>query len=443
MITMSAWRMPLVVSVLLCVGQAAPAQSCDLSEKVQAGDSFHLTLDMKLAGEMRFLADNGKTATLKLTAAAGHAFDERVLVAEDGQVKKTARRYETAKVNVERGKDRSENALRASRKLVVAQRHKGVHLVYSPAGALTRPELEVVGEHFDVLAVHELLPGKAVEVGSTWKVVGGAAQALTGMEGMTAHELTGKLAKLAGDEATLTFTGTASGVWQGSQVKTTVEATGTYDVKAKRLTKLTWKQKDDRDQGPVSPASSLEMTITMTRKGIERPASLDDVALVSVPEGFAPPGPMTNLEYRDPKGRYALVHPRDWHLTTVTAEHAVLRLMDGGTWVAQVTVTPWTSAKKGEHLSAEQFVHEMRNSVGWRPERELQSGEVPSEGGRWTYRLSEIGQLNGVTVLQNFYLVAAPGGEQVVLTFTLAPKMADKLGARDLTVAASIEVPAK
>ena len=134
---------------------------------------------------------------------------------------------------------------------------------------------------------------------------------------------------------------------------------------------------------------------------------------------------------------------RSWHLTTVTAEHAVLRLMDGGVWVAQVTVTPWTSAKKGEHLSAEQFQHDMRTSVGWRPERVLQSGEIPAEGGRWMYRLSEIGQLNGVTVLQNFYLVAGPGGEQVVLTFTLAPKMADKLGARDLTVAASIEVPAK
>src|SRR5262249_51231514 len=160
-----------------------------------------------------------------------------------------------------------------------------------------------------------LLPGKAVEVGATWKVGGGTAQALTGMEGMTKHELTGKLDKVSGDEATLTFAGTASGGWQGAQVKTSVEATGTYDLKATCLTKLTWKQKDDRDQGPVSPASSMEMTITLTRKGVERPATLDDVALVSVPEGFDPPGPMTNLEYRDPKGRYALVHPRDWHLT--------------------------------------------------------------------------------------------------------------------------------
>jgi hypothetical protein len=47
-----------------------------------------------------------------------------------------------------------------------------------------------------------------------------------------------------------------------------------------------------------------------------------------------------------------------------------------------------------------------------------------------------------VAVLQNFYLVAAPTGEQVVLTFTLTAKQADKLGARDLSLAGSIEVPA-
>ena len=100
-----------------------------------------------------------------------------------------------------------------------------------------------------------------------------------------------------------------------------------------------------------------------------------------------------------------------------------------------------SKAKPGEHLSAEEFKNAMRGTSGWRPERELQSGVVPAEG-KYVYRLSEQGLLDGVQVLQNFFLVAAPTGEQVVLTFTLSPKLADKLGARDLSMAASIEVPA-
>jgi len=45
-------------------------------------------------------------------------------------------------------------------------------------------------------------------------------------------------------------------------------------------------------------------------------------------------------------------------------------------------------------------------------------------------------------VIQNFYLVAGPGGEQVVVAFTMTPKMAEKLGVRDLSFVASVDVPA-
>src|SRR2546430_8926460 len=48
----------------------------------------------------------------------------------------------------------------------------------------------------------------------------------------------------------------------------------------------------------------------------------------------------------------------------------------------------------------------------WEPERELQGGEVPAEKGRWVYRLSTLGKMDGLDVLQNFYLIAAPGGDR-------------------------------
>ncbi len=116
--------------------------------------------------------------------------------------------------------------------------------------------------------------------------------------------------------------------------------------------------------------------------------------------------------------------------------------MDKGDFVAQVSVTPWDKANKGGHLSPEKFKKAMDDTSGWVPQRELQAGEVASSDGRWIYRISVLGTLEGESVLQNFYLVAAPTGEQVVLTFTLSPKQADKLGARDLSLAGSIEVPA-
>src|SRR5207253_11218787 len=138
-----------------------PFAQHELTETVKAGDCFQYSLDMKLQGEMRFIKEEAKTVKVNLTATATHALAERVLVAEDGQVKKTARAYETAKASIERGSDKSENVLRAARKLIVAQHHKGEHLVYSPAGALTRSELAVASQQFDTLARPGLPPGRS------------------------------------------------------------------------------------------------------------------------------------------------------------------------------------------------------------------------------------------------------------------------------------------
>ncbi len=437
---MRAWI--LLAAGLLAVTPAVRAESCNLVDVVEQGQCFRYAIEMKLTGEMRFHKESG-VVTARLNASASHAYPERVLAVSGNLIQKAARIYETATLMVERGSDKSLTTLRPERKLIVAQRPKDQTMAYSPHGALYRNELELVSGHFDTLTLSSLLPGKELKVGETWKIPNLVAQSLCGFEGMTENKLEGKLLKVNGDLATISVSGTAAGVESGAMVQVKIDAAGTYNAKIRRLTRLTWKQTAERDQGPVSPASTLEVNVTVDRKPIPRPAELGDAELVSIPEGLTPPGPMTNLEYRDPKNRYSLIHTRDWHLTAVTPDHTVLRLLDRGDYIAQVTVTPWTTAKPGEHLSPEQFKNAMRSTSGWQPERELQSGEIPTTEGKYIYRLSEQGLLDGVSVLQNFFLVAAPTGEQVVLTFTLSPKLADKLGARDLSMAASIEVPAK
>ena len=82
---------------------------------------------------------------------------------------------------------------------------------------------------------------------------------------------------------------------------------------------------------------------------------------------------------------------------------------------------------------------------GWQQEEVLQTGAVPSADapGRWTYRVSAVGQMDGIKVLQNFYLVAGPGGDQVVAAFTMTQGQAEKLGSRDLSLVGSLELPPK
>jgi hypothetical protein len=438
---MFAWRGLEAVVCVLAVAASGWGQGVELAETVQAGDCFRIQLDMKLAGEMRIRKD-GKPTPLRQEATATHQFAEWVLaVGSTGLAEKTARVYDTARAAITVGQDRSERTLRPERRLLVSQRQKDQSLVYSPAGPLLRSELEVC-EHFDTLTVTGLLPGKAAAAGDTWKVPSNVAQALCSFEGLTEQGLTGKLESVTNQVATFSVSGTASGIELGAVVKLTVQAQGHFDLKNKRLVDLEWKQKDDRGQGPASPASVVECTTVLRRQPVGRPEALSDVALVSVPGDFTPPPGLLQIEYRDPKGRFSLLHPREWLLTGQTNEHVVWRLMDRGDFIAQVTLTPWTPAEKGKHLSPDDFKAAMNDTSGWRPERALEGGEVKAEKGLWVYRYSVLGELEGLSVLQNFYLVAGPGGEQIVLAFTMTPKQAEKLGARDVAFVAGLEIPA-
>jgi hypothetical protein len=94
-------------------------------------------------------------------------------------------------------------------------------------------------------------------------------------------------------------------------------------------------------------------------------------------------------------------------------------------------------------MSPEEFKDQMAQTPGWEPTTELQTGEVPGGEGKWAYRVSAQGKMDGVEVVQSFYLVAGQNGEQIVVAFTMTPKQVERLGTRDLSLVGSLEFPKK
>lgn len=440
---MAYWRNGAVLVTALLLARSAGAQTYPLSEVPQAGECFRIHLVMKLAGEIRVRNDDEAKA-IPLSAVATGDFSERILtIGANGCPAKAARLYETAQVVITAGDDKSTRSLRPDRCLIAVHRVKDQLIGYCPDGPLTRSELEVT-QHLDTLALPALLPGKPVSIGQTWKVPNSVVQALCAFEGLEQQDLTAKLESVKGDEARISIAGSARGIDLGALAKVCVQASCTFDLKQKRVTALEWKQKDEREQGPVSPATAFEVTTTVTRSFQQQePRGLSDSDLVAIPDDAEPPAEVLTLLYRDPKDRFTLVHAREWHMTAQTEEHLTLRLMDHGDFVTDVTVTPWEKAGAGKHLTAAEFKDLMDDQPDWEPDEVREDGEVPLERGYWCYRVSALGEMEGLKILQNCYLLAGPEGDQIVLAFKLRPAQADKLGTRDLALVNSLELPAK
>lgn len=443
---MATWRTLGVVALALAAAAPLSAQTYSLTEAPQPGDCARVHMEMTLAGEMRVNRD-GKPTPIKLSASANHEYSERVLeIGSAGWPIKNARHYDAAQATITAGADRTTRKLRAGRGLIVAQICKEQFLSYCPDGPLTREELDLTSEHLDTLAITGLLPTKAVGIGETWKLSNSVVQAMCAFEGLIKQDLTCKLEAVQGDVARVSIQGPANGIDLGAMVKLTVDATCRYDLKQKAITGLEWKQKDEREQGPANPATTVETTTTVARAALaEQPKELGDAALNAVPsKSGEPPAENLLLYYKEPTGRYTLTYGREWQTVAQTEEHLVLRLMDRGEFVAQVTVTPWDKAAAGKHMTGEELQKIMDDVPGWSAAGGPGGGEVKADqDGYWIYRISALGELDEMKVMQNYFVVAGPNGDQVLLAFTMKQSVVDRLGTRDLELAQGIEFAEK
>jgi hypothetical protein len=430
------------LAVLAAAGPAR-AQTIPLAESPREGDCFRITTETTLTGVLKLTRD-GKPVQVRITAKNEHQYLERVLAAEKGLVRKSARNYLVANSHATIDGVKVERTLSADRRLIVAQRTSDSLFCYAPSGPLMRSELEVTSEHFETLHLAGVLPGNEVKLGDSWKLDSEVAQSLCLFDGLVSHELMAKLKEADAHFATLTIDGTAKGIESGAMANLTIAATIRYDRDKKRIVAVEWKQKDVRDQGPTAPAAEVESTTILKREPLDRePEQLNSAALTAVPQSNDPPATMRHLIHRDSRNRYQLLYTRDWHVVGQTDYHLVMRLLDRGDFIAQATLTCWKSAGVGKHMTPQEFEKLVAEGTGWKMEQVLDRIEVPTENDRWIFRITARGELDGVKVIQNFYFVAGAVGDQMIVTFTMKPNAAERIGSRDLALVNAIDFPRK
>jgi len=178
----------------------------------------------------------------------------------------------------------------------------------------------------------------------------------------------------------------------------------------------------------------------LTRLPIEVPEALNDEVLKSTLNTFEVPAQLAALSYQDPAGRFTLTHPREWHLTGRTERQTTFRLIERGDFIAQATITPWEKAAPGQHTDPKQFADQMLESPGWQATEIVDNSTIKdTRGGRYVHRVSAQGTMGQLQVVQTFFLVAAPNGEQMVVAFTTRQPQHAKLGARDLPFVEGLE----
>ncbi len=409
-----------------------------LQESARPGDLTAIRWELKARGQYRPGGDDAKP--LGMTVETRLIGAERVLaVGPKGEAQRVARRIEqaAAAINGEGAIRPIASVLRPGLSTLIVELRGGSPFAFSPAGPLTRPELDLVQGPGEPLTLGGLLPARPVKVGDRWAVAAEASRSLCGYDALAANGLQGTLEALDDDQATIKLDGEVRGAALGGEGLVKLTGTLKFDRKAGRISSLSVDRDETRAPGPVEAGLEFQSTLTLTREPLaEPPPELGDAAVAALPTGV--PEGIELLEYASPNGKYTLLHDRDWHTFAEDTRRTVLRRLDRGELVAQCNLTVGPNAGPGKHQELKQFRDDVRAALGPRFVRFVDAGEVPGVEPGFRYRLSAEGKQGEVGIVWYYYLLAGPDGDQLVATFTLGAAQAESFAAQDLKIVGSL-----
>jgi hypothetical protein len=322
--------------------------------------------------------------------------------------------------------------------LVAERRHRdGPVVVVSPAGPLTRSELELVQVAGDPLALADALPGGPVGLGQHWRVGDLAAQAVSGYDVVTSHALDATLEAADGTRARVRIKGRVEGSALGGAGVVTCDGFLTFDRRMSWIDRLELHRAETRRPGPVEAGLDVKSTLTMTRQAEQPPATLSEPALAGSPLEITPLS--QRLLLIAPDGKSSLLHDRHWHTFWDDPKRIVLKRLEGSQVVAQCNIAVGPPAGKGRHQDPAQFRDDIRRALRHRFVQFLGAGQVDGDpAGGFRYKVGVQGREGSLGVVWYYYLVAGPAGDQLLVTFTLAQGYAPTFGDQDAEMIGSL-----
>jgi hypothetical protein len=411
----------------------------DLRPQPIAGEAVRVEAKLEVGGDVK-LAEDGKTRTLKMSVVGKVVYDEKPLAdrkSEAGKQVRSLRQYHAADAAIKIDEGGVEPKLRDTRRIIVVEEVGGHVALFSPLGALTREELDLVDLPANTLLLDRLLPERPVRIGQRWPHPDLLIAELLGLDAVSQNNVESELKEVTGDRARLELAGRVLGAVGGVATEIEVKAKYRFDLNAGRVTGLGLLVKEKRSIGHVNTGldvvAKLQLALAPTEVGEE----LSDEALATLT--LDPKPEMLALECAAPNKKFSIYHGRDWHLMTDAGEMLALRYLDRGELVAQCNISSLADVEPSKEPSLATFQHDLERSLGESFERFVEASESTSSTGCRIYRIVAEGRVSDLPIQWHYYLVANGEGRLAVFAFTVESDLVERLGNADAAVVTSIE----
>lgn len=416
-------------------------QTYQLHAQLSAGSIDRVEAALEVSGENKVVQGN-KVERFKMSVLANVSFDERLLQppTRADRSMRSIRHYDKMAVVLKLDQQELRPALRQSRSLVGVEIDPPSVTLFSPAGPLTRDELDLLEMHGASMSLlaYRLLPEGPVAIGETWKHSAALMAAMLDLDAVSQTDVQSVLRGVTGGTAEIEISGKVEGAVSGVSTQIELKANCHFDLSASRIAWFEMVTQESRSIGHVGPGLEARSRLQMKMTPLKESASLSDAALAGTK--LTSGDELTVLSYESPEGGWRLAHGRDWFITGDERRRAVLRLIERGELVAQCNIHTLPDAAPDEKATLAEFQNDIRSGLGDAFGQFLQASERAGEAGYRIYRVVAAGQVEQVPIQWIYYLVADKLGRQVVCAFTIESKLLEQFGAADEQLVAALEL---
>lgn len=409
---------------------ASPPVRIETQLRITGNLHLHVTSGAKKS-------DRATALPLKVTSQVTYQ-EKRLGWTKSDESSSSARFYSLAKAQMTVGRGEIESHLSDDRRLICSAQSKQDHLLYSPAGPLTRDELDLLEQPCSGTSITSLLPIKNVKLGDTWSPTEQELARLLCLDSIQQTDIACKLKSADNKQAIITVGGKCSGAIDG--IASDIELLGelAFDVKAKIATRFHGKLKEVRASSQGAPGFDTEAEFETKIAASQAPPELSDELLKQI--SATPDAATRLLRFTSRTQGVEILHEPNWRVVADQDQMAILRLMDRGEMVAQCNLSRLDGLGTGEQLSLEGFQQDIKSSLKGTFSEFIEATQSLNDNKLRVLRVVASGVVSEVPIHWVFYHISDDGGNRVSLVFTMDSEMAERFAQHDQTLLGTLQI---
>lgn len=412
---------------VMAPSQASAAETYSFRTARKASDVDQVQLRLEVGGDLLDVVDN-ETKPVKMSVVCDQQYHEKTLDISPTAAR-SIRYYDKVDAVIKIANHGLKPALRPERCLIGADYDGRRLALFSPQGKLTREELDLIDVLGSSLVLDQLLPDEAVAVNDSWKLPHETVALLLGLDAVTKSDVQCTLTEVTDTLARFEMDGTAEGRFNDATTAIRLKAKYRFLRDYKRVDWLGLAFEEKRANGQV--VDGLDVVVQLHLQIVPQAQSeqLTQAAIGNLP--LRPTPDLLQLAYQSDSAKWRLTNDRDWFVYSNDTDHAVLRLVEDGAYLAQCLVSTLPNITPGKQTTLAEFQNDIRQALG---ERLAEFARAEQWGNAADYQVSRVvayGQEDEKPIQWNYFLVIDKHGHRAAFSFAIERQHVTQFGDAD------------